>query len=117
MTQIEGIATDTNDGGTQQFSSETNNELLDRENHTVVEILTEEEYRALKLCWQGNTLFGLRFHVSDITDVTSAITFNAQVCRECDATGRGHGFAIKNRARNWLRKSNEKARAPASLEY
>lgn len=102
----------------------SNSELLDRENHSVVEILTKDEYRALEKCWPGTTLFSIRFSVSDTRIANSkgfhdsmTVHFNTPVCRECDATGRQCSVVIKNRSRGWLKKSSEKARAPASLEY
>lgn len=107
----------------QRSGSISNSELLDRENHVVVEILTKEELRALERCWPRTTLFAIRFNVSDTGDTTgnglpiSSIQFNTPFCRECDASGRQGSVVIKNRARNWLKKSSEKARAPASLEY
>lgn len=92
------------------------NELLDRENHQVVEILTEDEYLALQKEWpttgQG---FGLSFAIDE--DTRQPVFLTTQLCRECDATGRSHQLHIKNRRRSVLRKSAEKARAPASLEY
>eukprot|EP00522_Entomoneis_paludosa_P006745 CAMPEP_0172460490 /NCGR_PEP_ID=MMETSP1065-20121228/37091_1 /TAXON_ID=265537 /ORGANISM="Amphiprora paludosa, Strain CCMP125" /LENGTH=291 /DNA_ID=CAMNT_0013215531 /DNA_START=951 /DNA_END=1826 /DNA_ORIENTATION=- len=89
------------------------NELLDCENYAVVEILTEKEYRALESCWGSDHGFGLRFGVGE-----TGVTFHTtQTCRECDATGRQHSLHIKNRNRKSIRKSSEKARSPASLEY
>jgi hypothetical protein len=101
----------------------SNSVLLDRENHAVVEILTQDEFVALERCWPGTTVFAVPFNVEDITSNYShlrpevSVHFNTPLCRECDATGRQCSVVIKNRARNWLRKSAEKARAPASLEY
>jgi hypothetical protein len=101
----------------------SNNELLDRENHVVVEILDEEEFVALESCWPGTTVFALPFVVTDeskgipLVYRDAMVHFHTPVCRECDTTGRNCSFAIKNRARNWIRKSSDKARAPASLEY
>jgi hypothetical protein len=102
--------------------SVSNSELLDRENHSVVEILTSDEYQALENCWPGTTLFAIRFTVSNeiigiVNTGSVTVHFNTPVCRDCDATGRSCSFVIKNRARGWLKKSSEKARAPASLEY
>ena len=90
------------------------NEILDRENHAVVEILTKAEYLALQKGWNGHG-FSLSFAIDENTRLP---VFNTtQLCRECDATGREHHLHIKNRRRSVLRKSAEKARAPASLEY
>ena len=93
-------------------STPSRNELLDRENHAVVEILSKEEYQALEACWPPGSSFGLRLEVCKGRDV-----WCTQLCRECDATGRSHDFHVKNRARSWVKKSSEKPRAPASLEY
>ena len=90
------------------------NELLDRENHAVVEILEEAEYQALQKEWKGQG-FALSFVIDNNTRLP---VFNTtQLCRECDATGREHHLHIKNRRRSVLRKSADKGRAPASLEY
>jgi hypothetical protein len=93
-------------------STENRNELLDRENHSVVELLSEAEYLALEQCWPGST-FGIGF----VVDAEQGLDFTTPVCRECDATGRQCALSIKNRARQWVRKSSERSRAPASLEY
>jgi len=106
-------------------SSRSKNEALDRENHTVVEILTYDEFVALEKCWPGTTLFCLRFEVRHPSssgkdgNARSCIHFSAPPCRDCDATGRRDScsLSIKNRSRAWVKKSSEKARAPASLEY
>jgi len=97
------------------------NELLDRENHSVVEIVSEEEYSALlEKCWPDKSIFSLSFDV----DEAGTVTFSTPPCRDCDATGRRCSVIVKNRARNWVKKSAgqrssvEKARAPqAGLEY
>ena len=113
------------------------NTLLDRENHSVVEILTKDEFRALEACWSGLTAFALRFTVrqqrqqqqgtkfqqdeteedDDDTFVHCGANFCTPVCASCDATGRRCSVSVKNRARGWVKKSAEKTRAPASLEY
>lgn len=89
-------------------------ELLDWENYTVVEILTESEYLALESCWSSGNGFGLRFGVSD-----EGVSFHTtDTCQRCDATGRQHSLHIRNRSRKALRKTQTKeTRAPASLEY
>ena len=90
------------------------NEILDRENHAVVEILSQAEYLALQKEWHGQG-FGLSFVIDENT--RQPVFNTTQLCRECDATGRQHHLHIKNRRRSVLRKSAERARAPASLEY
>jgi hypothetical protein len=114
-----------NDSELAAASVVSRNELLDRENHSVVEVLTQAEFNALEACWPGTTVFGLRFTVDSGRvaaaaggDVCSRINFCTPVCRSCDATGRQYAMSIKNRARSWVRKSADKLRAPASLaEY
>jgi len=111
------------------------NERLDRENHAVVEILTQDEFSALEACWPGTALFALRFSIErpsgggkqgventgDDDDVDSfvhrGIKFCTPICHSCDATGRQCSVSIKNRARGWVKKGAEKSRSPASLEY
>jgi hypothetical protein len=90
------------------------NELLDRENHAVVEILDEQEYLALQKEWNSHG-FCISFTVD--THTRQPVFKTTQLCHECDATGRQHNLHIKNRRRSVLRKSADKARAPASLEY
>jgi hypothetical protein len=91
------------------------NELLDRENHAVVEILDEQEYLALQKEWNSHG-FCISFTVDGCT--RQPVFSTGQICHECDATGRQHNLHIKNRRRrSVLRKSADKARAPASLEY
>mmetsp|Transcript_14760 Transcript_14760/g.27963 ORF Transcript_14760/g.27963 Transcript_14760/m.27963 type:complete len:532 (-) Transcript_14760:56-1651(-) len=90
------------------------NEILDRENHAVVEILTEPEYQALHEEWSSRG-FGLSFAIDEKT--RQPVFNTTQLCRECDATGRQHQLHIKNRRRSVMRKSAEKACVPASLEY
>lgn len=113
---------------TESQSSASKNEVLDRENHSVVEILTQDEFSALEKCWPGASVFCLRFQVctaapgsagGDNNNMGPGIHFNTPPCRECDPTGRRDScsLSIKNRARGWVKKSAEKARAPASLEY
>lgn len=93
-------------------STPSKNELLDRENHSVVEILSQQEYQALEAFWPPGSSFGLFMEIRQGRDV-----WGTQLCRDCDATGRSHDFHVKNRARGWVKKSSDKARAPASLEY
>lgn len=96
----------------QPGTSANRNEQLDSENYSVVEILTEAEYLALERCWSWHG-FSLGFTV----DEKGVMFRTTQTCRECDATGRQHLLHIKNRSRKAIRKSAEKGRVPASLEY
>ncbi|EEC45524.1 predicted protein [Phaeodactylum tricornutum CCAP 1055/1] len=89
------------------------NELLDRENHSVVELLAEEEYQALESCYKGVSSFALRLDV-----VHGVANLSTPPCRACDASGRAsRALVVKNRARSWVKKSGDQPRAPASLEY
>ena len=85
-------------------SERTDHESLDRENKTVVEILTEEEYTALEKWWPPNFNFSLRFAVVPEDSGKSAISWSTLSCRECDASGRAAGSIVrgKNRARSWV---------------
>jgi hypothetical protein len=94
----------------------TKNELLDRENHSVVEILTREEFLALKRWWPASSSSSV-FAMSFAVDAAGCVSFGVPPCRDCDATGRSHAISIKNRARGWIKRSADKPRAPASLEY
>lgn len=70
------------------------NEMLDCENYSVVEILTEHEFLALESCWGQGHGFSLQFSVGE----KGVVFHTTQLCRECDATGRHHPLHIKNRA-------------------
>ena len=82
----------------------TDNESLDRENKTVVEILTDDEYTALEKFWPSNSNFSLRFAVVPEASGESTISWSTLSCRECDASGRADDRNIhsKNRARSWV---------------
>lgn len=99
-----------------ESTPESRNEALDRENHTVVEIVTEDEFRALERCWPGTVVFGLRVIVKN-----GMADYDTPICRSCDATGRSTPVTIRRRVSRWDKKSkkgSEKVqRAPASLEY
>jgi hypothetical protein len=115
-----------NNNNVAEETTVSRNELLDRENHSVVEILSQDEFKALEACWPGTTVFGLRFNVQSIVKSVGngnelsrqfAVNFCTPICRSCDPSGRRCFVSIKNRARGWVRRSADKARAPASLEY
>lgn len=94
----EAIAVDT-------ASSPSRNEMLDRENYIVVEILSRDEFLRL----EKSGTFGLQFRVA-----SGQVHFDTPICRSCDTSGR-QGVLI--RPRGSTKKSNEKARTSASLEY
>ncbi|KAL7555885.1 hypothetical protein ACA910_021026 [Epithemia clementina (nom. ined.)] len=91
------------------------NEMLDCENYSVVEILTETEFLALESCWGQGHGFRLQFSVGE----KGVVFHTTQTCRECDATGRCHPLHIKNRNRRAIRKTvvEKQARPQPSLEY
>jgi hypothetical protein len=128
--QLQREALAINAAAMEAAASVSRNELLDRENHSVVEILSQAEFRALTACWPGTNVFALRFTVQTSLDgvaavaaptgdalVCGGVNFCTPVCRSCDSTGRQCSMSIKNRARGWVKKSTEKSRSPASLEY
>lgn len=96
-----------------QPSCHTKNELLDQENHSVVELLTQEEFTALEESWPANAaVFCLRVAVT----TQGKSTFSTPQCRACDATGRQDALlSVRNRSRS--RMSAERALVKANLEY
>jgi hypothetical protein len=94
-------------------SPHTKNELLDQENHSVVELLTQEEFLALEESWPAHAaVFCLRVAV----DAKGVSTFSTPQCRACDATGRQDALlSVRNRSRS--RMSAERALVKANLEY
>ena len=92
------------------------NDQLDRENSVVVEILTHDEWNALQKWWpRAHSSFSFRFTVG----VDGTISWSVPPCRDCDPSGQfcRSDLYVKNRARGWVKKSSDKKRAPASLEY
>jgi hypothetical protein len=75
------------------------NELLDRENHVVVEIVTHAEFAALANLYAGNNSYGISFVVSH-----GRAVFETSACRKCDATGRQCQVTLRNRAVRNLKK-------------
>jgi hypothetical protein len=99
-------------------SQEANpNDLLDRENHIVVELVTDNEWIALQEtgCWPRQHS---NFFVSITVTETGKCTLSTVLCQNCDTSGSASlsCFSVKNRARGWVAKSTEKPRAPA-LEF
>jgi hypothetical protein len=87
-------------------SSPSRNEMLDRENYIVVEILSQEEFLRL----EKSGTFGLQFRVA-----FGQVHFDTPICRLCDTCGR-QGVLI--RPRGSTKKGSEKTtRTSASLEY
>jgi hypothetical protein len=96
-----------------------NNELLDRENHVVVELVSHEEWLALQEtgCWPKQFS---HYSVSVNVDRNGAFGFSTLPCRDCDATGLRFTScaSIKNkfRSKRWEPKSVEQKRIP-NMEY
>ncbi|KAG7341921.1 hypothetical protein IV203_007013 [Nitzschia inconspicua] len=96
-----------------------NNDLLDRENHVVIELISEEEWTALQEtgCWPKQVS-----HYSVTVDVDSngQFGFSTLPCRDCDASGLRFTScaSVKNkfRSKRWEPKSVEQKRIP-NLEY
>lgn len=96
-----------------------NNELLDRENHVVVELISHEEWLALQEtgCWPKQVS-----HYSVTVDVNTSgrFGFSTLPCRDCDATGLRFmacaSVRNKFRSKRWEPKSVEQKRVP-HLEY
>jgi hypothetical protein len=95
------------------------NEILDRENNVVVEVVTEDEWIALQEtgCWPRQlSSFSVSFTVHD----NGKLSFSNVTCRACDNSGSASASCIttKNRARSLYKnlKSAEKPLSP-SLEY
>eukprot|EP00934_Nitzschia_sp_Nitz4_P008608 Nitzschia sp. Nitz4//scaffold37_size175936//132332//133816//NITZ4_002060-RA/size175936-processed-gene-0.198-mRNA-1//1//CDS//3329549830//8598//frame0 len=91
-------------------------EVLDRENHVVVELVTEEEWLALQQtgCWPKQlSHFAVRVEVDG-----NKFRFSTNPCRECDPTGsRFQASAeVKYRRKRWEPKSVEQRRTPR-VEY
>jgi hypothetical protein len=95
------------------------NDLLDRENHIVVELVTENEWIALQEtgCWPRQQ--PASFFVSiTVTDGSGKISLSTAPCQHCDNSGSASSpcISVKNRTRGRVAKSAEKPRAPP-LEF
>jgi hypothetical protein len=99
--------------------SACNNDLLDRENHVVVELVSEEEWTALREtgCWPMQVS---HYSVTVDVDANGAFGFSTLPCRDCDASGLRFTScaSVKNkfRSKRWEPKSVEQKRIP-NLEY
>merc|ERR1712127_1083407 len=100
-----------------------NKEQLDKENHIVVEILTEDEFSSLEEYWpEIHSKFVLRFAVTDEVEVrqrhingygiveeevlATSITWCTEPCLDCYAGGNnGSCVAIRNRNRDRFKKT------------
>lgn len=104
---------------TPRRDSACNNELLDRENHVVVELVSQEEWTALQEigCWPKQVS---HYCVTVDVDVKGSFGFSTLPCRDCDPSGlRFMSCAsVKNkfRSKRWEPKSVEQKRV-VNLEY
>lgn len=98
--------------------SEANqNEKLDRENHVVVELVSESEWVALREtgCWPAQvTSFAMSVTIQD----SGRFSFSTLPCRDCDPTGSRFTSCaeVKYRRKRWEPKSIEQRRTPR-VEY
>lgn len=113
----------------QRCDPACNNDLLDRENHVVVELVTQDEWRALQEtgCWAkqvSNYLVSVTVPPANSdgghADVGPPFHFSTLPCRDCDPTGLRFTScaSIKNkfRSKRWEPKSVEQKRIP-NMEY
>jgi hypothetical protein len=104
---------------TPRRDSFCNNELLDRENHVVVELVTQEEWKALQEtgCWPKQFS---NYCVTVKVEKNGNFGFSCLQCRDCDPSGLWFTScaSIKNkfRSKRWEPKSVEQKRIP-NLEY
>ena len=98
-------------------SEASQNEMLDRENHIVAELVTDEEWNALQETGAWPLQFS-NFSVSISIQESGKFSFSSIPCRDCDPTGSSISscLSIKNRSRARIDKTRDKARVP-SLEY
>ena len=83
-------------------SSSSLNDLLDRENHVVVEIVTDDEWLALQEMGCCGPRQLSQFTVSfTVSAETGQFSYSTIPCRDCDASGKASSscMSIKNRAR------------------
>eukprot|EP00529_Nitzschia_sp_RCC80_P012674 CAMPEP_0113497662 /NCGR_PEP_ID=MMETSP0014_2-20120614/30748_1 /TAXON_ID=2857 /ORGANISM="Nitzschia sp." /LENGTH=594 /DNA_ID=CAMNT_0000391613 /DNA_START=665 /DNA_END=2449 /DNA_ORIENTATION=+ /assembly_acc=CAM_ASM_000159 len=113
------------DGGRRE--SITNNDLLDRENHVVVELVTQEEWNALVEtgCWPKQVS---NFCINVAVEDPYKFCFSTLPCRDCDPSGLqfttnasycSSSKGIKSprfRSKRWEPKSVEQKRIP-NVEY
>jgi hypothetical protein len=108
-----------NDDDDDDNNSEFNqNARLDRENHVVVELVTEEEWVALKDtgCWPKQVS---SFFFSLTVAEHGRVSYSTLPCRDCDPTGSRftQRAEIKYRRKRWEPKSVEQKRISNTLDY
>ena len=84
--QIIGIEDLDNTTTRRNCESSCNNDLLDRENHIVTELVTHEEWLALQEMgsWRKQTS---AYSMCVTVDKDGSFDFSTMQCRECDPTG------------------------------
>ena len=90
-------------------SESRNNDLLDKENNVVVEILSESELMALEEWWpEIHSSFIMKFAVLSDDSANGSnsniITWSTPPCRECDACHCSANVVVRNRSRKWAKK-------------
>ncbi|KAL3938076.1 MAG: hypothetical protein SGBAC_006943 [Bacillariaceae sp.] len=94
------------------------NARLDRENHVVVELVTEAEWLALKDtgCWSKQVS---SFVFSLTIDKQGRVSYSTLPCRDCDPTGSRftQTAEIKYRRKRWEPKSVEQKRISNTLDF
>jgi len=118
--QRTSCTSNTNTVDNSSNNSEVNqNERLDRENHVVVELVTEEEWLALKET--GCLPKQVSGFVSSLTiDEHGRVSYSTLPCRDCDPTGSRftQRAEIKYRRKRWEPKSVEQKRTSSNnLDY
>lgn len=103
--------------GTPRVDSASLNDMLDRENHVVVEIVSQDEWLALQEtgCWPKQFS---SFAVSVTVKEGGKFSFSTMPCRECDPTGSRFTAcaSVKYRRKRWEPKSVEQRRV-AKVEF
>ena len=106
----------------QESAASTINDMLDRENHVVVELVTEDEWSALQgefmgCCWP-TSMEGQQHVVKVTIRDNQSFHFSTSPCRECDPTGARFLAAaeVKYRRKRWEPKCIEQKRIPR-VEY
>lgn len=84
---LDDLDNESNNNSTRRRSREScNNELLDRENHVVTELVTHEEWLALQEV--GSWRKQISAYTMCVTvDNDGSFAFSTMPCRECDPTG------------------------------
>lgn len=93
--------------------SPTRNELLDQENHRVVEILTATEMASLERCW-AQPSFLISFDIANgKASASTSVAYSTPCCFDCDATGRQYDLRVKHRTRG----NTKRGPSQPNLEY